>query len=119
MIKNYFKLICLILFVVISQKVFSQSMINVGENDKILIGKNIQYLEDPNKEFSFEQVLSPSFQNKMLNSEKDILFFDYQNSTYWLKFTVKNTSNNDARFFLVIDYPLLYKIHPRQCILGN
>ena len=107
LLKNIFFLFS---FIFIIQNVFSQNTINIDENEKILIGKNIQFIEDKNKEFTLNEILSQEFQDKMITSESEILFFNYQNSTYWIKFTIKNTSKKNTNFFLVIDYPLLYKI---------
>jgi len=45
-----------------------------------------------------------------VKSDTEIPFFDYQNSTIRLKLTVKNTGDAVLYPFLLIDYPLLYKV---------
>ncbi|MBS4014356.1 MAG: SpoIIE family protein phosphatase [Bacteroidetes bacterium] len=74
------------------------------------IGSKIYYYIDADKALSYNNVIEQSFQKEFVKSNKDIPFFDYQNYTVWLKFTIHNNTESENRFFLIIDYPLLYKI---------
>ncbi len=74
------------------------------------IGSKVYYYLDSDKSLSYCQVVEDSFQNQFVQSDKDVPFFDYQNATVWLKLTVQNNTESENRFFLIIDYPLLYKI---------
>jgi len=99
---------CLLL---ISNFVLAQSSVLIDTNlTEQKIGKSIFYLEDLQKEFSFDDILSEQVQAKFVKSEKEAPFFDYQNATFWLKFKLKNITTNNKQFYLLIDYPLLYKI---------
>jgi serine phosphatase RsbU (regulator of sigma subunit) len=97
--------------VIFVQKSYSQNIIEIGKDfEKQKIGKNIMILEDRNKNISFEKAKSDSFKRFYKNYNKDIPFFGYQNRAYWIKFTVKNNSSKPISEYLLIDYPLLYKI---------
>ena len=108
--KSLFFLIIFI-FLFVHNSTNAQEIIKISNDfQNISIGKSIEILEDSNKEYTFEQITSNDFKSKFKKSDKIIPFYDYQNSTYWLKFTIKNTTQSKKQFYLLIDYPLLYKI---------
>ena len=107
--KKFFLIFFIFLFVFNNTN--AQKIIEISNDfQNIAIGKSIEILKDSNKEYTFEQISSLNFQSKYKQSDKIIPFYNYQNSTYWLKFTIKNTTFAKKQFYLLIDYPLLYKI---------
>ncbi len=90
----------------------SQDVINVNNDlSSIPIGDKLYFYIDNDKNLTLNDVINDKFQENFIKSEKSVPFFDYISSTIWLKFTVKNNSNTYDNFFLLIDYPLLYKIN--------
>jgi len=90
---------------------YSQNLVVLSDNTQsVKIGKNISYFIDNSKKISYSQILTSEYQDQFIKSEADIPFFDYQNSTIWLKFIVTDKSTKEQNFDLLIDYPLLYKV---------
>ena len=105
------KKISIIVFFVISISYTNAQDINLNDNfENISIGKNVFFLPDEKSEYTLEQVLKFDKNAKFIKSKTDIPFFDYQNSTYWIKFSITNNSEHIDKFCLMIDYPLLYQI---------
>ncbi len=91
--------------------VSAQKLVEIEQNfSQISIGKQVSYFLDSKKEVSFSDIKSGKFDSLFVKSDTEIPFFDYQNSTIWLKLTVKNTGDEVLYPFLLIDYPLLYKV---------
>jgi len=115
--KLHFLMKILIIFFVMSSKLaFTQEnsateIVIIDQNfEKTGIGKNVYILEDPKNKFRIDDFLCDSLSSQFNKSEKNIPFFDYQFSTYWIKFTLKNSCKTDISLYFIVDYPLLYKI---------
>lgn len=90
---------------------FSQDTIILKDNlYREKIGRNLYYFIDNSKSITFEEVSSPEFHNNFITSKKAIPFFDYKSCTVWFKFSIRNSAASNKKFFLLIDYPLLYRI---------
>ena len=63
-----------------------------------LLGKHIEYLEDPSQTLNIEQVSSPEYTEKFIRGDVDILNFGLKDSVYWLRLTVKNESLEECWF---------------------
>ncbi|MCK4663458.1 MAG: response regulator [Bacteroidales bacterium] len=74
------------------------------------IGKLMWFYEDNEKVLSINDVCKPEFSLKYKKSDKDIPYFGYKNSSYWMRFSIINNTNTLKQLFLEISYPLLYKI---------
>ncbi len=99
-----------VFLIVLTNNVFSQEIVVLTDTVfSTRIGRQLEYFIDESKSLSYNTVTSDEFQGNFSLSNKEILFFNYQNATVWLKFTVSNQSSKD--FYLLIDYPLLYKIN--------
>lgn len=91
------------LFIIILLSLFSPAQnlqsINWEENqDFIEVGDKVQILEDEEGIFSFEQVSSPDFADRFINSNRVILNFGFTESVHWLRFNFNNTSNEPLIF---------------------
>jgi len=105
------KLVIFIVFFFSSYLLAGQEIVILEQDfTQISIGKKTSFLKDANKEFSLDKVILLDNEGKFIKSEKEVLFFDYQYSTHWIKFTITNNTTDDNHIFLLIDYPLLYKI---------
>jgi two-component system, sensor histidine kinase LadS len=108
MLKRIIPVFVFLLFACFS---FASDIIVINDDLNIKkIGSKVYYYFDSDKSLTYSEIIGESFQNQFIRSDKDVLFFDYQNSTVWLKFTIQNKAESENRFFLIIDYPLLYKI---------
>jgi signal transduction histidine kinase len=65
-----------------------------GSVDHLKIGKNIYFLEDKEGVLNINDVSSKAYDNKFTSSKKNILDFGYSESTYWLKFSLHNSTND-------------------------
>ncbi|MBK9500310.1 MAG: guanylate cyclase [Leptospiraceae bacterium] len=74
------------------------------------IGKNLFYYEDKTGKIEIEDIINPEFQNNFIKSEVEALGFGFKTSVYWLKFTVKNTSDKPLSWILELAYPMIDQI---------
>ena len=84
---------------------FSLKAEEIDFNGKdILIGKYLEMAEDTNNSYEF-----PNFptSTKFVRSEFETPNLGLSKSTYWIKFTVRNVSE-DPKIFLELAYPMLH-----------
>lgn len=79
---------------------------------EIKIGKHIEFLEDPEGDFSIETLTHPltSGNYRWIASQKDAIGFGYTHKVYWVRFSVKNPFDREATFFLIQGYPLIDEV---------
>jgi two-component system NtrC family sensor kinase len=68
-----------------------------------LMGKYVSYLEDSSNAKTFEEVVASKNFKKV---DKDIVNFQVSNSTFWMKFTIKNNTSRSEKI-LEVGQPLL------------
>ena len=73
--------------------------------DKIDIYRNLSILEDPSKSLNIKNILKNSQDFTFDNNLEPKLNFEFSGSTYWLRFTVKNTSRKPIHYLLEISNP--------------
>ena len=67
--------------------------------DKVLLGEYMQILEDPEGDWTLDQVRD-QFASRFRNSESSALNFGFTRSTFWLRIAVDATGV-DGSWFLV------------------
>ena len=72
-----------------------------------LIGKYVSYIEDATNSKTFDQIKTS---DAFTNTDKDIVNFQVSNSTFWLKFTIKNNGVGSRKLLEVIQ-PLLEEVY--------
>jgi signal transduction histidine kinase len=96
------------LVVFFSLLIFSPFWLKAGEVDfrgrDILIGKFLEIAEDPENTFDFPNVPPAS---RFKSSSDDTPNLGLSKSTYWIRFTVRNESN-EPKIFLELAYPMLH-----------
>jgi len=80
------------------------------DNEDFSINKSIYYFEDKKGLFSFEEIYKPEFADNFILSAKKSLNFGYTQSTYWVKFHLKNLHPQINDWLFEIDYELLDSI---------
>ncbi|MDJ0764972.1 MAG: 7TM diverse intracellular signaling domain-containing protein [Myxococcota bacterium] len=87
---------------------------NPIEVDASLSSKNIsrfvEYIEDTKNQLTFKDIISPAYEDKWAHFERENPGFGYTQSSYWLRLTVKNVSDEDLEYFIQEDYPLIDRI---------
>ncbi|KPA08912.1 membrane protein containing Diverse 7TM receptor, transmembrane region [Candidatus Magnetomorum sp. HK-1] len=99
------------LCVAIAQKPFQELEI-FDHTGKYLLGQHVRYIEDVDKKWSIDDILTKSFENNFLPGNAEKLNFGYSNSAFWvlcdLNYSIQN--KNEKEWLLEIAYPLLDKI---------
>lgn len=78
--------------------------------EEYLLGKHIEYLEDPSQTFDIEQVSSPEYSNKFARGNADILNFGLKDSVYWLRLTLRNESALQEHWLLELARPSMNSV---------
>jgi len=71
--------------------------------EKIPLGKHISILEDQEKKLQFSDVQLKPFSEKFLLSKQDVPNFGVTESAFWVRFTIKNTSEKKIHLILEVD----------------
>lgn len=71
--------------------------------NNILIGKYVKVLEDPKNELQYPGIITS---NDFIQSKVETSNFGISKSVYWIKFTIKNLSNEN-NLLLQVEYPML------------
>lgn len=82
----------------------ASAIIDVTPGELSPVGQGIQFIEDPSGEILFSDVLADDV-NWQVNTE-DVFNQGYNNSTWWLRFSVNNTHTNNL-WLLEIAYAVL------------
>lgn len=104
------KLICVIAFLVsLSPRLLLADPIIVDSALKSYsLGRQVEYLEDREKKFSIDDVVTISEGWKP--SESESFNFGFTTSVYWMRFTVENREERNIPWYLEVGYPMIDKI---------
>lgn len=70
---------------------FSQSTVTLTDTNELVdIGKNTDYLEDPNSDFTISEIVTGKFRDKFTPNSQETINFSSTASSYWLRFKVTN-----------------------------
>jgi two-component system, sensor histidine kinase LadS len=75
-----------------------------------LLGKQIDYLEDPARTFDIQQVSSPDMADKFAQGDAEILNFGLRDSAYWLRIKVRNESLSESHWLLDLERPSMNSV---------
>ena len=108
----------LILVLLPLRLLFAQETISLTEaGENFLIGRQIEYLEDSESNLAISDVTDSEYNSQFKNSDSRILNFGYSQSSYWLRFKIRNDQSTVSRTpyvlelkFPVIDYIDFYQI---------
>ena len=89
----------------------SDTALDISKSDQPVfsLSRNISVLEDPGRELIYADVWKPVIAAKFKadKNSSEALTFGYSKSAFWLRFTLKNTSDHDLERMLEIDYARL------------
>lgn len=75
------------------------------DKNKHILGTYVEVLEDKESTLTINDVLRPDISKKFIPGNKEIPQYGFSNSSYWLRFRLKNELHHDATWFLELAYP--------------
>ena len=97
----------LILFTIfLSANVFAGSFVVQSDDQNIMLGRHLHYLEDAAAQLSLKDFLQPKYQGLLKPSKVLTPNFGSTDSVYWYMIDLRS-SGNERKMILQIDYPLL------------
>ncbi|MFQ3789069.1 diguanylate cyclase domain-containing protein [Halomonas sp. A29] len=85
----------------------AQAAVEVGtRTGELNLGPHVQLLEDVDREFDIEQLLSGDDTLGWQASRQETLNFSFSNSAWWLRLRVENGSSSEVRRLLELAMPL-------------
>lgn len=104
----------LIIAVIISGFILSPSYAETIQLDeslkKVPICPSSEYLEDHDGALTFEDIRDKTNEGRWVSTNKQTLGFGFIDSAYWLRFTVRNKTDQQFDFFIEQAYPLIDNI---------
>ncbi len=86
--------------------------LNVGDlTESIMLGNYLEYIEDTKKTLTINDVRTGRASYSFMKSEEEIPNWGYNESAFWIRFTLKNDTNKDKDLLLELSYPFWEKIH--------
>lgn len=76
--------------------------------DKLILGKYLEYLEDPTGKLTIEDVISNNVNKKFKKNRKNLINFGHTSSTFWVKFEVRNDAFDRTKWILKQNYPNIH-----------
>lgn len=106
-------LLCIGLLLSICNNAFSQQAIIVNDNDRFFIGKNIEFLVDPSRTLTIDNV----FQQPFTKCETEILNLGNIPHNVWMRFSIESKTENEL--LLEVMAPLLEQIELYELTNGS
>lgn len=83
-------------------------LISVDQSrQSLLIGKQVEILEDVQGTLTLADLLKPSNQASFKLSQEEIPNFGFTSSVFWIRFKINNNDDHSNELILVADYPPL------------
>lgn len=76
----------------------------------VSMGRHLEYYEDRTKKMSIGDLTSPGSKIQWQRSDKTAPGFGYSRSVYWIRFTVRNRTDQDIAWYLQQRYPLIHHL---------
>ena len=73
------------------------------QTDSLLLGKQIVYLEDTNKQFTIENFISGKLDESLQQGSQEIIYLGRGHGRYWLKLPEFKNTSNQKEWYLVLD----------------
>lgn len=115
--------IALFFLIALATNVMSENSPNslVLDTEWYNLGANVDYLEDKNSEYSFQQIIEGPLSNRFTRSEQTLFNIGYTSSTYWIRFPLRIKADADKKLirYLEIDHRVLSEISIYQISRGR
>ncbi len=107
------KVILLVVFVIVCFGAKSEGNIVIshsGNLEKIDLSGNLFYFIDTFNQYSFEDVLNKSFENRFTQAEEPEFFYGTNSYTQWYKFKIENNSADYQELILGLNNPRIQRL---------
>jgi two-component system, sensor histidine kinase LadS len=111
--KTYYIFLCCIVcfFWQTSYQAFAQSKKKViSKNQEFLVGKLLDFYVDTTGKYTIKDIASPTFADRFIRSDKDILNFGFTDAVIWTKLEIKGDTKIARQYIIEINYPLIDKL---------
>ena len=71
---------------------------------KYQLGQHMEILQDPSGNLTIQDVSSPAYSDRFIPSQSNAPNYGYTNSTYWVRFRLRNESQSTDHFLLEVDF---------------
>ncbi|HPR47472.1 MAG TPA: 7TM-DISM domain-containing protein [Spirochaetota bacterium] len=106
MFKSSIKIITLVSILLVIPAYINADPIIIDETlQKKSIGLNLEYIEDIGKAITFDEIRSDKTGPTWIKSTKKNLGFGFTKNAYWVRFSLKNTTPDEIKFYLEQSYP--------------
>jgi PAS domain S-box-containing protein len=75
-----------------------------NEQEKYLLGRNLEILRDPGGQLTFEDISSSDYEDQFFDSQVDTPNFGYQSAVYWVRFHLINQSTEMRDWVLELGF---------------
>ncbi|MCP4136857.1 MAG: response regulator [bacterium] len=75
-----------------------------------ILGLHLEILEDPGRKLTINDVSSPEYDKKFIQSEKKIPNYGFTDSAIWARFRVKNENAETGKWMLDVGYPYIHYV---------
>ena len=82
----------------------SDPFVLTDEQDRFLLGRHLEILEDPGGELTIDDVTSPEFETRFVPSQVDVPIFGFTESAYWVRLPLRNESRLTDRWLLELGF---------------
>lgn len=83
------------------------------------IGRQVEFLEDPERTLSFTEVLGPAYQDRFSPSPRDRLHMGLSRSAWWFRVALHNPDNSPRELILALSNASLGHIRLFEPLPGN
>lgn len=86
------------------------------QQDKYLLGRTLDYLEDPTSELTIADVTAPAYASRFVRSQQGTPNFGYTNSAYWVRLRLRNAATRTTEWRLELGFA---NMHFVECYRPN
>jgi hypothetical protein len=62
----------------------------------------LEILEDPTRQLTIEEVMSPDYESQFVASTEEVPHFGYTTSAIWVRFRVRNEARQTSQWLLIV-----------------
>lgn len=91
----------------ITQLFSLETLVLNNENNIYKICPFLDYYEDKSSTLTIDEILKKTLSDDFIENKKNFLNFHYTKSTIWLRFKIKNNSNDNSSYIIESLYPFI------------
>ena len=100
------------IFLFLNSGLKAQNILQVSSNkESYNLYKYIEIFEDKTREITFSEIQSPKFNTLFKKNKEKVPNFGYTKSAYWIRFYIKNISDDKQQYFISFENPNMHYIN--------